>query len=357
MIMDLLVRHFIHLMERGYLPDCVIRMGIRMLLRNRILELNSHIDKKLYFEKYINSLKTSPLAIMTNKANEQHYEVPTEFYDLCLGLHKKYSSCYWGDEQVNLEHAEQYSLDLSIEHADIHDGMSVLELGCGWGSLSLELAKRFPNSKITSVSNSKTQKLYIDQKATERGLTNLEVLTLDLGKEESYSRFQLNHFDRVMSIEMMEHLRNYDLFFELVSHCMKADAKFFIHVFTHKSTPYYFESHGDDNWMGKYFFSGGQMPSVDLFENFDRNLVVRNKWIWNGRHYQKTLEAWLSKMDLNKTRIQDLFVNAYGSQNARLWFNRWRVFYMSCSELFGYSNGNEWHVTHYLLTKKDFNEK
>lgn len=344
--MESVVKFFVRGMEKGYVPDPIIRFGIRNLLKQRLLDMqNQNINS------HVKILKESPLAIMTKQANEQHYEVPTEFYDLCLGQHKKYSSCYWDDTTSNLEQAEQKALDISIERAEIKDGMRILELGCGWGSLSLELARRFPNSPVTVVSNSSTQKKFIDSQAKERGFKNLTVLTRDLGKEENYN-FGEEKFDRVMSIEMMEHLRNYEKFFELVSRSMKPDAKFFIHIFTHKTTPYFFETEGEDNWMGKYFFSGGQMPARDLFDQFNQNLTVAKKWDWNGQHYQKTLEAWLLKMDQNEDRVRVLFKQTYGAENVELWVNRWRVFYMACSELFGFNNGQEWTVTHYLLTVK-----
>ena len=345
--MESVVKFFVRGMEKGYVPDPVIRFGIRNLLKQRLKEMKSQD-----MNSHAKLLKESPLAIMTRQANEQHYEVPTEFYELCLGQHKKYSSCYWDDNTSELEQAEQKALDISIERAEIKDGMRILELGCGWGSLSLELARRFPNSPVTVVSNSATQKQFIDSQAHKRGFKNLTVLTRDLGKEENYN-FGDEKFDRVMSIEMMEHLRNYEKFFSLVSKSMKPDAKFFIHIFTHKTTPYFFETEGEDNWMGKYFFSGGQMPARDLFDQFNKHLNVANKWDWNGTHYQKTLEAWLLKMDQNEEQVRVLFKQAYGAENVELWVNRWRVFYMACSELFGFNKGQEWAVTHYLLTVKD----
>lgn len=345
--MESVVKFFVRGMEKGYVPDPVIRFGIRNLLKQRLKDMKSQD-----INSHAQLLKESPLAIMTKQANEQHYEVPTEFYELCLGQHKKYSSCYWDDNTSELEQAEQKALDISIERAEIKDGMRILELGCGWGSLSLELARRFPNSPVTVVSNSATQKQFIDSQAHKRGFKNLTVLTRDLGKEENYN-FGDEKFDRVMSIEMMEHLRNYEKFFSLVSKSMKPDAKFFIHIFTHKTNPYFFETEGEDNWMGKYFFSGGQMPARDLFDQFNKHLNVSKKWDWNGTHYQKTLEAWLLKMDQNEEQVRILFKQAYGAENVELWVNRWRVFYMACSELFGFNKGQEWAVTHYLLTVKD----
>jgi len=338
---------FISLMEAGYLPDSMIRLGIRHLLKIRLEELYSH-DLKNYVSDHVKKLKHSPLAVLTDKANEQHYEVPTEYYDLCLGVHKKYSSCFWDDSTTSLNQAEQKALDVSIERADIQDGMRVLELGCGWGSLSLELARRFPKSDIVVVSNSRTQKQYIESKARDRGLNNLQVLTLNLGDEDQYQSIP-GPFDRIMSIEMMEHLRNYEIFFKKIRTLLKPDGQFFVHIFTHKSHPYFFETDGDDNWMGRYFFSGGQMPSRNLFDEFSTDLTVVQKWDWNGIHYQKTLESWLQLMDQNADQVMQLFVKCYGANDAKKWFNRWRVFYMACSELFGYQQGQTWAVTHYLL--------
>lgn len=342
-----------YLIENGIAPDAFTRFCIRQLLKERLVELDILTKKNgvdAYVKSYAQFLAQSPLAIMTAEANEQHYEVPTEFYHLSLGTHKKYSSCYWDQSTKDLTEAEQKALDISIEHAEITDGMSVLEFGCGWGSLSLELAKRFPNSKITSISNSRTQKAYIDDQAKLRGLTNLTVLTRDLGKKENYD-FQGQTFDRMMSIEMMEHIRNYDLFFKETARLLKDDGKFFVHIFTHRSTPYTYEIEGEDNWMGRYFFSGGQMPSRDLFKQFPNHLKVSKQWQWNGKHYQRTLEEWLIKLDQNKEYVHSLFAKTYGEDKANLWVNRWRIFYMACAELFGYEDGEIWGVTHYLLEK------
>ncbi len=349
-----LIKFMIDQIENGRMPDFITRIGIRSLLNARLKETEEK-SKSLggdanYLQQYARDLRMSDIAIMTKEANEQHYEVPTGYYDLVLGPKKKYSSCYYLNSKTNLNDAEQVSLDLTIEHAGLIDGMTILELGCGWGSLSLEMAKRFPNSKIISVSNSKTQKQYIDSRAKERGLTNLEIRTKNLGIESEYD-FEENTFDRIVTVEMMEHVRNYDRFFKLISKTLKADGKMFIHIFTTNSLPYVFETEGDDNWMGKYFFSGGQMPSVNLFDSFNDVLKVEQKWSWNGRHYQKTLEDWLVLHDKHKNEIITLFESTYGKENAHLWFYRWRIFYLACSELFGYKKGYQWGVTHYLLTK------
>ncbi len=352
-MLEFLIKQFTTLIEVGLMPDWVTRIGMRKLLNDRLLESKKNrLEDPNYLEKYVQKLKSSPLAIMTSEANLQHYEVPTAFYDLALGSHKKYSSCFWDQSTYTLKDAEQKALDLSIEHAQIIDGMRILELGCGWGSLSLELAKRFPNSLIVSVSNSQTQKKYIDQEAQKRGLANLKVLTKDLSLAQNYD-FGPLLFDRVMSIEMMEHLRNYELFFKNLAPFVKKDGKFFIHIFTHKTTPYYFEVEGEDNWMGRYFFSGGQMPSRDLLDEFNADFKIIKKWDWSGIHYSKTLEAWLKLTDMNKKRIKSLFSETYDKNEATVWFNRWRMFFMACSELFKYNEGQEWGVTHYLMEKKD----
>lgn len=352
MQLEPVVKLFVRGMEQGLVPDPLIRFGIRRLLKQRLhdMRLQEVSANGEFIKAHANLLRQSPLAIMTKQANEQHYEVPTEFYELCLGKHKKYSACFWDENTVELEQAEQNALDISIARAEIQDGMRILELGCGWGSLSLELARRFPRSEVTVVSNSATQRQFIETQAHKRGFTNLRVLTRDLGKEENYD-FGPEKFDRVMSIEMMEHIRNYEKFFSLVAGVMASDAKMFVHIFTHKTTPYFFETEGEDNWMGKYFFSGGQMPARDLFEQFNRDLKVEAKWDWNGTHYQKTLEAWLDKMDQNEEKVRLLFQKAYGADNVEIWVNRWRVFYMACSELFGFNKGEEWAVTHYLLKR------
>lgn len=356
---DIPLNFFIGLMERGMIPDFAIRYGIKKLLRERLKESARAIQlagsHDHYLASYTDQLNRSPLAIMTKEANEQHYEVPTEYFDHALGVHKKYSCCYFDETTKTLGEAEQKALDLSIEFAGVENGMSILEFGCGWGSLSLELARRFPDSKIISVSNSRTQKKYIDDMAKSRGLKNLEVRTLNLALEENYDFGELK-FDRIMTIEMMEHLRNYKRFFKLVEPLLKPEGKMFIHIFTHKDTPYFYETEGADNWMGKYFFSGGQMPSVHLFENVQSQFKVENLRTWNGNHYSKTLEAWLEQGDLHFDKINPHFEKTYGKKNAWLWFNRWRVFYMACSELFKYNNGEEWFVTHYLLSKRPGSE-
>jgi cyclopropane-fatty-acyl-phospholipid synthase len=249
-----------------------------------------------------------------------------------------------------LDQAEENALSISVERAQIKNGMRILELGCGWGSLTLYMAKTFPNSQIVAVSNSSSQKSFIDAEAKKRNLTNVLVLTRDVSKLESLA-VEFDSFDRVISIEMFEHFKNYEILLKKVSHVLTDEGKLFVHIFTHKEFSYPFETEGEDNWMGKYFFTGGQMPSHYLLHQFQKDLSLESEWAWSGEHYQKTSEAWLTNMDENKDKIMDIFNATYGKESL-LWFNRWRVFFMSCAELFGYKKGREWGVSHYLFGKK-----
>ena len=336
-----------YLLEKNILPDSLIRVGIRNLLGQRLKEINSpnvhDYDERL--KKFVNELKTSPVAVKTDAANEQHYEVPTEFYQYCLGDNLKYSCCYYEGNET-LTEAEEKMLELTTKRADLQDGQDILELGCGWGSLSLFMAKKFPNSKITVVSNSKIQKAHIDETAQKRGLNNLTVVTCDMNE------FSIDaQFDRIVSVEMFEHMRNYQELLKRVSGFLKDDGKIFIHIFVHKDSPYLFEVQDESDWMSKYFFSGGMMPSDHLLYYFNDDLKVTNHWRVNGTHYSKTAEHWLENMDKNRTKIMKLFSDFYGKSEALKWFSYWRVFYMSCSELWKYDGGNTWFVSHYLLEK------
>ncbi len=332
------------LLEKDLIPDFLIRIGIRRLLKQR---LRDEETQEQNLPKLIEELKNSPIAIETKAANEQHYEVPTQFYQYCLGKHLKYSSGFWKDGVTDIDTSEKDMLDITCERAELQNGQEVLELGCGWGSLSLFMAARFPKSSFTVVSNSRTQKIYIDEQAKLRGINNLTVLTIDI------NNFNLDKkFDRVVSVEMFEHLRNYKLLFNKISSLLKDEGKMFVHVFTHKIYAYKFEVIDDTDWMSKYFFTGGIMPSNDLFSYFNDDLKIVNQWTVNGMHYSKTSEAWLQNMDKHKTEIIPLFEKTYGKENATKWWVYWRIFYMACAELWGYNKGNEWMVVHYLFEKK-----
>lgn len=346
-----MISTFIKAMENGHIPDAAIRFGIRKLCKERLDQLETgSLEKNMEkIEAHRRELLTMPLAIHTKAANEQHYEVPSEYFVECLGKNLKYSSCYWPRPNMTLEEAEEEALRISCERAEIQDGMRILELGCGWGSLTLYMAKKFPKSQIVAVSNSSTQKLHIDSQAKARGLNNVMVLTRDVSQLESLA-LEFPSFDRVMTIEMMEHFKNYEILLSKISDVLSPGGKLFVHIFTHKTFCYHFETEGDDNWMGKYFFTGGQMPSHFLLPMFQKHLKLNRTWMWDGTHYEKTLEAWLVRMDEKKEKLMPLFEKTYGKE-ATQWWNRWRVFYMACAELFAYDGGKEWGVSHYLFEK------
>jgi len=336
---------YLPLLKLNLIPDSVTRAGIRSLLRERIrLESGSSPeDWKRRKSSFIAAMAQSPLAIHTEAANEQHYEVPTNFYKTVLGHRLKYSSCLWPNGTHDLDAAELAMLDLTVERAGIKNGMDVLELGCGWGSLSLHLAGQFPGSQITAVSNSRTQKEYIDAEAGRRGLSNLTIITEDMNRFAPQGRF-----DRIVSVEMFEHMRNYALLLQRVAQWLKPDGRLFVHIFVHDRFAYPFETDGNADWMARYFFTGGLMPSFDIFRHFAGDLSIEQEWKVNGRHYEKTLNAWLDRMDAQRTTLFPLFQQTYG-KDWKTWWVYWRIFFMACAELFGYRNGEEWYVGHYLL--------
>lgn len=336
------------LTERGLLPDSAIRAGIRKLCKDRLDEIYTHDCEyaQQQMMQFITSMKQSTIAPLPEKANEQHYEVPADFFHYCLGKHRKYSSCFWLPETKTLDEAETLALTQTCNNAQLQNGQSVLELGCGWGSLSLWMAEHYPKSNITGVSNSNSQREYIMAQAKARGLTNLNIITADMNVFEANAQY-----DRIVSVEMFEHMRNYQVLYGKVASWLKKDGLFFKHIFVHRNTPYAFEVKSNDDWMSQYFFSGGIMPSDDLPLHFQDDLRLVNKWRWNGQHYEKTANAWLANMDANHQAIKPLLAQTYGKQNAELWRQRWRIFYMACAELFGYDNGQEWWVSHYLFRK------
>lgn len=337
------------LLENDKLPDPVLRAGIRKLLRQRLTD-ETIGDEELQQQKFmslVDELKASPIAINTADANEQHYELPTEFFKYCLGKNLKYSSGYWNKGVRNIDTAEDDMLALTCERAGLQNGQNVLELGCGWGSLSLYMAAKFPQSTFTVVSNSATQKVYIDDTARQRGIQNLTVLTADM------NAFGIaDTFDRVVSVEMFEHMRNYKLLLAKIASFLKPDGKLFVHIFTHQTLAYKYEVIDESDWMSKYFFTGGIMPSNHLLFYFNDDLQVKQHWVVNGRHYGQTSEAWLANMDRHKKEIMPILESTYGAGNAVKWWVYWRLFYMACAELFNYNQGNEWMVCHYLFEKK-----
>ncbi|MGB1611970.1 MAG: SAM-dependent methyltransferase [Arenicellales bacterium] len=334
-------------LDRGWIPDSVIRAGIRRLCRERLQELAAFEDERpRSMARFLQALDAAPVAPLVDKANEQHYEVPAAFFAEVLGPHLKYSSGFWGDAN-SLSDAEARGLALSCEHAALEDGLEILELGCGWGSLTLWMAAHYPNARITAVSNSSSQRAFIEAQARERHLSNVEIITADINH-----LVMDRQFDRVVSVEMFEHLRNYRTIFDRVASWLKPKGRFFMHIFCHKQTPYFFEDRDDSDWMSRHFFSGGMMPSVDLPLQYQHALRLAERWDWSGVEYQKTAEAWLQNLDAREGAVRQIFSDTYGASHARIWINRWRVFFMACAELFGMDEGREWQVSHYLFDRK-----
>jgi cyclopropane-fatty-acyl-phospholipid synthase len=338
----------IDLCERGLVPDALTRYGIRRLCAQRLEQEGAGdvaaADHR--FRDLLDELRRSPIAIETDAANEQHYELPTRFFELCLGRRLKYSSAWYATGDETLDEAEEAMLALYGERAGLADGQRILELGCGWGSLTLWMAERFPTARITGVSNSRTQREHILAQAARRGLGNIEIITCDVNRLE----LPEGEFDRAVSIEMFEHMRNYRHLLNRVSRWLKPDGKLFVHIFVHRYLMYPFETEGDGNWMGRYFFTGGLMPSADTLLHFQDDLRLEQRWLVPGTHYQRTANHWLDNQDHHRDEVMAVLTEAYGAAEAARWFQRWRMFWMACAELFGYSGGDEWLVAHYRFS-------
>lgn len=335
--------------EAGRVPDLLINQGIRRLLARRLRQeedggLEAQARRHL---EHVAALRAAPIAVETAAANQQHYELPPEFFQLVLGPRLKYSSALWAPGGHELGPAEDAMLRLTCERAQLTHGQDILELGCGWGSLTLWMAEQYPGARILAVSNSRPQKEFIDAACRARGRTNVEVATADMNHFAT-----ARTFDRVVSVEMFEHMRNYEELLARISRWLRPAGKLFVHIFVHRCHAYLFETQNDDDWMGRYFFTGGQMPSDDLLLYFQRDLLIEKHWRVNGRHYEKTLLAWLNNMDAARDRVMPIMRQVYGEQEAVRWFNRWRVFFLACAGLFGYRAGTEWFVAHYLFANR-----
>ena len=335
--------------EQGRVPDPGIRLGIRRLLRDRLDELRGHdaeavADLTRFFAK---ELRVAPLALLPEMANAQHYELPPAFFATVLGPHRKYSACWWPEGARTLAEAEAAALEATCDRAGLANGQRILELGCGWGSLTLWMAERYPQAQITALSNSHSQRAHIQAEAARRGITNVQVITCDINHFDTDQRF-----DRVVSVEMFEHLRNWPRAFANVARWLAPEGRFFMHVFTHRGAPYAFVERDASDWMSRYFFSGGMMPSDDLALHCQDDLRLMERWRWDGRHYARTARAWLDNMDQARSTLRPLFEQTYGAENAQLWWTRWRLFFMSVEELFAYDQGQQWWVSHYLFAKR-----
>lgn len=339
----------LHWAESGAMPDALLRRGIRQLLAKRLTHLEASGEST---ERFLQRLAHAPVAVDTDAANEQHYEVSTYFFLKVLGPRLKYSSCIWPEGVDTLANAESAMLDLTCQRAELQDRMDILELGCGWGSLTLWMAERYPNARILAVSNSATQRAHIETQALDRGFCNVEVRTCDVNEFDPGRQF-----DRIVSVEMFEHMRNPGALLDRAASWLKPDGKVFLHVFTHNGAPYLFTDQGDPNdWMAKYFFTGGMMPSPDLLPASTQSLELEEDWTVNGKHYSRTLEAWLKRQDSHKHALLPILAKTYGEDQARVWFQRWRMFWLACSELFKYNDGKEWPVHHYRFKKAELHD-
>lgn len=337
------------LLEKDLVPDFLIRKGIRRNCERRLADeqINDLEEQHDKFMSFVEILKKKPIAEDTSAANEQHYEVPTRFFQFSLGKNLKYSCGYWREGVTSLDQSEEDMLELTCQRAELADGQRILECGCGWGSLSLFMARKYPASQITGVSNSRTQKIFIDDEARKQGITNLTIITADMNEFRTEKMF-----DRIVSVEMFEHMRNYEGLMKKLSSFLADDGKMFIHIFTHKYLSYLYDVKDDSDWMSRYFFSGGVMPSDHLLLYFADDFKIKKHWRINGTHYSRTSEAWLRNMDAHKEEIIPLFEQTYGKEQAVKWWVYWRIFYMACAELWKFRKGTEWFVSHYLFEKR-----
>ncbi len=334
--------------ESGLVPDSVIRAGIRRLNRRRLEEIRADDVERAgdRMESFVAAMNLAAIAPVPQRANEQHYEVPAAFFAEVLGAHGKYSCAYWGDDAESLDEAEAAALEITCRRAGIEDGHDVLDLGCGWGSLSLWIAERFPASRVASVSNSASQRAWIEARAAERGLSNVTVLTEDMNRFSTRQRF-----DRIVSVEMFEHMRNYGALFQRVAGWLKDDGRFFMHIFCHRNCAYEFTDRGPSDWMSRHFFAGGMMPSADLPLRFQDHLRLEHRAHWSGRNYERTANAWLERLDARRDAVLPILRETYGGDRAEQWLQRWRIFFMACAELFAHDDGQEWFVSHYLFRR------
>lgn len=336
-----LIASAISVVERAPLPDTFLRMGVNYLVGRTRDRLNGAPPSAI--EVFSRDMARYPIAIHASEANAQHYELPSRFFELTLGPRRKYSCCYYDVQDATLADAELRALEETVAHAALADGQDILELGCGWGSLSLYMAQKYPRARITAVSNSTGQRRHIEMHASRLGVENLRVLTADMNDFTPSERY-----DRVVSVEMFEHMSNWRGLLTRLRGWLKADGRLFVHIFTHRDQAYRFDHADKSDWIAQHFFTGGIMPSHGLIRNFDDLFMVEEEWRWNGLHYQRTAADWLRNFDANRTEIDAVLRETYGS-DAALWRKRWRLFFLATEGLFGDRNGEEWAVSHFRL--------
>lgn len=350
-MLDAMVCAAERMLERNVAPDWVVRAGIRRLLASRLQEESSaNVEEEIRHKmSLIQFLRKSEIAVEQDVANEQHYELPTDFFLLHLGKRLKYSAAYYESSEASLDDAEEVMLRMYCQRTGLRDGMTVLDLGCGWGSLTLYVAQHYPKCRIISVSNSATQQKFIEQRAKEGGYKNVKTVKADVTTLDKIEGGMT--FDAIISVEMFEHMRNYEALLNKVSRWLKKNGVFFAQIFCHNKFIYCMDTEGPTNWLGRYFFTGGTMPCDDVFSYFQKDLYIADRWRVDGRHYAQTAEHWLQNFDKSIDKIRPILRNTY-KNDAVKWEAYWRTFYMSVAELFGYNNGQEWHVAHYLFRKR-----
>jgi cyclopropane-fatty-acyl-phospholipid synthase len=327
--------------ERVPLPDAIIRAAIHRLCSRTATRLaTGNAESDAWFA---DAMAARAIAEHTGEANARHYEVPAAFFAHVLGPNRKYSSCFYREPATTLREAEEESLRQTVEHADLANGQSILELGCGWGSLSLSVARQFPNSQVTAVSNSDSQREYIAREAAQRGLNNLRVVTADMNVFDPEMQF-----DRIVSVEMFEHIMNWRELMNRARSWLKPGGRFFLHIFTHRSGAYLFDHADGEDWIAQHFFTGGVMPSHHLIRQYSDLFAVEKEWRWSGTHYQRTAQDWLANFDSRRDEIEAILRDVYGDDTA-LWMRRWRWFFLATAGLFGYADGSEWGVSHYRM--------
>jgi cyclopropane-fatty-acyl-phospholipid synthase len=344
----------LRLVEKGLVPEVLLRQGIRSLLRRRLREQRAYSaqDPERALRNWVECMRGAPIALVPEKANEQHYEVPAAFFRLVLGPRLKYSSALYPRADTTLAEAEEAMLALTAGRAGLADGQDVLELGCGWGSLTLWMAQHFPHSRIVAVSNSRPQRLHIEGELERRGLLNVSVVTADMNTFTTSRKF-----DRVVSVEMFEHMRNWEKLLLRIGGWLRPGARLFLHVFAHRQYAYPFEARDESDWMSRHFFSGGMMPSHGMVDRLETPFESVGRWAVPGTHYARTSEDWLANLEAQRESVLALFESTYGAGKAELWFQRWRVFFLSFAELFAFDGGSEWFVSHELLRLQPANTR